>query len=427
MVLEILKSNIAPCFCKAAVLLPHALAACMMAVSLHLLAKYRRRIERRENPFPKNTVLHEMVENEYEAFHRSESAAVKRLVKTCQFGVIQVIAVTLVNVAILDSTARSASRRLLVFFAGTAGIDLSMLGSVDHVLGNVFIFIVFLLVLYSIIFTVSVSKKAIFFFVCLSTLHLYLATKGVFTNASLADSGREWSNCIWVLAQFAYIIGLQYIYSITLMFSKKFDVVTLPEKIQKIVVEAGFRNRVFQTSQDSSKINAFYLTIGFFKPICFIGDIAARLSVEDISGILCHEIGHAKDTTLVLVHWIFMFAYQAVFVFTPYVFAAVSDSVIAPSSFRTVSVEVLYYVNFLSVVVACSLIMNIFRRRSEYFADLYSYERVPEYDIRKGLFHLSLCNEMPIYMPLPFVILFSGHPSTHMRIQALKKKSFPSV
>lgn len=421
MILEILRTNIAPCCYEVAILLPHAVAVCMMAVSLHMLARYRRKIKRKENPFPKDTTLHRMVENEYEAFYKSETAATKKLMRTCQFVVVQAATVTLINVAILNGTVRSASCRLLVFFARIASVDLSMHRNIDHVLGNAFIFIVFLLVVYSIIFLVSASKKAIFFFVCLAALHLHLATKGVFTSTSLVDSKRQWSNCLRVLVQFAYIVGMQYLSSIMLIFSKKFDVKTLPEKMQKIVEETGFYNKVLKTCHRSSKINALYLTIGFFKPICFIGDISARLSVEDISGILCHEIGHAQDTTLTLVHWIFMFAHLAVIVFIPHVFAKVGDAVIAPSSFRAVTVEVLYYVNFLSVVIACSLLMNIFLRRCEYFADRYSYEKVPEYDIRKGLFHLSLCNETPIYMPLPFVILFSGHPSAHMRILALKK------
>lgn len=427
MILELLKANIAPCCCKAAILLPHAAAVCMMAVSLQMLARYRRRIARKENPFPKDTALYEMVENEYEAFHKSETAATKKLMRACQFGVMQAAAVTLVNVAILDSTVRSGSRRLLVFLARTAGVDLARHGNIENALGNAFIFIVFLLAVYSIVFLVSVSKKAIFLFVCLAVLHLLFAAKGMFTSISLVDSSRHWSNCLRVLVQLAYIMGIQYTYSIVLMFSKKFDVETLPEKMQKIVAETGFHNRVLKIYHRSSKINAFYLTIGFFKPVCFIGDIAARLSIEDISGILCHEIGHAQDTTLALVHWVFMFAYQAVIAFVPHAFARVSDAVIAPSSFRTISVEVLYYVNFLSVVIACSLLMNMFRRRSEYFADRYSYEKVPEYDVGKGLFHLSLCNQMPIYTPLPFVILFSGHPSTHVRIQSLKKQSPPSA
>lgn len=425
MILELLKANIAPCCCKAAVLLPHASAVCMMAGSLLMLERYRRRIARRENPFPKDTALYEMVENEYEAFHKSETAATKKLMRTCQFGVMQAAVVTLVNVAILDSTVRNVSRRLLVLLARTVSVDLAKHGNTENALGNAFIFIVFLLAVYSIVFLVSVSKKAVFFFVCLAALHLFFATKGAFTNTSLADSSRHWGNCLRVLVQFAYVMGIHYIYSIVLVFSKRFDEAMLPEKMQQIVASTGFHNRVLRTYRSSSKINAFYLIIGFFKPICFIGDIAGRLSLEDISGILCHEIGHAQDTTLVLVHWIFMFAHQAVIVFIPRVFARVSDAVIAPSSFRTISVEVLYYVNFLSVVIACSLLMNVFRRRSEYLADRYSYEKVPEYDIGKGLFHLSLCNQMPIYTPLPFVILLSGHPSTHMRIQALRKQSPP--
>ncbi|KAL0263920.1 UNVERIFIED_CONTAM: hypothetical protein PYX00_011235 [Menopon gallinae] len=387
------------------------------------LTEYRKRIGRKENPFPSDSALHDMVDNEYEAFHKSETAAAAKLARVCWLGIVQVAVVTLANIVILDETVQDASRRLLVYLAGIAGADLQKQGATEHVLGNAIIFVVFLLVIDSMVFVVCDKKNAALSFASLAALNLFLARRCVFTRASFADPYGYSRKCIQVLVNFVYTIWIQYVISVVLLFLKRFDVSTLPVKMQKIVAGTGFQNRIFETFRGSSKINAFYWVIGFFRPICLVGNVATKLSPEDVSGILCHEIGHAQDTTLTLVLWISAFAFHAILEFVPYFFARVSDVALAQSPFRLVSVEVLYYVNFLSVVVAYFVVINMLRRRSEYFADRYSFKCVPMYDIRRGLFHLSLCNEIPLYMPLPLVVLLSGHPSTHMRIRALQDKA----
>lgn len=415
MTLDKLVARASPSFWRAAVLLPHAAAMAMLVLSLKKLTRYSKKLAKKENPFPKGSVLHDMAENEYEAFHKSETVASRELMQICWFGIIHMAAVLAANVMVLYSTTRNVSRSCVVCLAKALGAE-----GTECVLGNAIVFFALLFTVYIAVFRVSFSWKTLMVFLLFVGLHAFLAARGVFVDTRLSKSGMYSRQYNLALVLLLCAVVNDYVLPVLLVHERRFDIRRLSEKAQRIVEEAGFRDKILDVSPEYGKINAACYVVGFFRPICLIGNIAAKLSVEDLSGVLCHEIGHSQDRVLVLLQHAFTFAYPTAYALAPHFFARVCDAAIADTHFRLVSLDVLYCINFFSVAMACAALTNVFARRGEYFADRYSFEKMPEGDIRKGLFHMSLCNNTPVYSPAPLVVLFSTHPSVHMRILSIK-------
>lgn len=196
-------------------------------------------------------------------------------------------------------------------------------------------------------------------------LHVALAAKGMFvdTRTSKTDMYSWQYNVALLLLLFS--VGGDYVLPLCLVHERRFDIRRLPAKAQQIVVETGFQDKILDVSPESGKINAACLVVGFFRPICLVGNIAEKLTVEELSGILCHEIGHSQDSVLVLLQYVFTFAYPAAYALAPHFFASVCDAAVAGTRFRLVSADVLYCINFFSVGMVCAALTNIFVRRGE--------------------------------------------------------------
>lgn len=271
-----LAAGAGPSCWRAAVLIPHAAAIGMLVVSHQRLVRHSKRLGKRENPFVSGTALHKMVENEYEAFHKSETAAVLDLMQTCRFGSFQMVATLLANIVILYSTARNAFRCALVYVAEAAGVGTLAGESAEHLLGNAIVLAVFFFTLYIMVFRVSFSWKVVPLLVICVGCHVFFAARGLFV-CSDPGTGMYIRQYHVALILLVLSVGRDYIVPLSLVHTKRFDVGTLPDKMQKIVAEAGFQNRILDVSSDSSKVNAACFIVGFFKPICLIGNIAAKL------------------------------------------------------------------------------------------------------------------------------------------------------
>jgi len=203
----------------------------------------------------------------------------------------------------------------------------------------------------------------------------------------------------------------------------------LRNEIQKFSDRAGFKlDNVFviDGSRRSTKSNAYFSGLGSRKRIVLFDTLIKDLSVNEIVGVLAHEIGHYKKKhtltaiiTSIIQTGITLFIFS-LFVDNPQLSAALGSDI--PSfHLGLIAFGVLY--SPISMIIG--LFMNHFSRKHEYSADWFAKEKYNGDALIQALKKLTSKN-LSNLTPHPIYVFFHySHPTLLQRIRALKQKSFP--
>ena len=199
----------------------------------------------------------------------------------------------------------------------------------------------------------------------------------------------------------------------------------LRNEIQKFSNEAGFKlDNVFviDGSRRSTKSNAYFSGLGSRKRIVLFDTLIKDLSVNEIVGVLAHEIGHYKKKhtmtaiiTSIIQTGITLYIFS-LFVDNPQLSAALGSDI--PSfHLGLIAFGVLY--SPISMIIG--LFMNHFSRKNEYTADWFAKEKYNGDALIQALKKLTSKN-LSNLTPHPLYVFFHySHPTLLQRIRALKQ------
>ena len=177
---------------------------------------------------------------------------------------------------------------------------------------------------------------------------------------------------------------------------------------------------VMDGSKRSSKANAFFSGIGSQKSIVLFDTLIKELSIEEITAVLAHEVGHYKHkhvfqsiviSLLQVGALLFIFGWLAASPVMAKVLGAHENSF----HLSLVAFSLLY--SPLSVLTG--LLMNIFSRKNEYEADAYAtqtFGAMPLISSLKKLYITALSNPNP---HPAYVFVHYSHPTLLQRMRAM--------
>lgn len=205
----------------------------------------------------------------------------------------------------------------------------------------------------------------------------------------------------------------------------------LKSRIQDMAKECDFpltEIHVMDGSKRSTKSNAFFTGFGKRKKIALFDTLIENHSIDELLGVLAHEIGHFKKKHIIQ-RMIFSFVQTAVIFFLLGVVTS-QESVFARSLFDAFGVSeistyaglVFFTLLFSPVSRILSVVGNLNSRKHEFEADAYAAnaQGTPEHLIRalKKLAADNLSNLTPHRFP---VFLDYSHPPMLVRIKALRR------
>ena len=205
----------------------------------------------------------------------------------------------------------------------------------------------------------------------------------------------------------------------------------LKSRIQDMAKDCDFpltEIHVMDGSKRSTKSNAFFTGFGKRKKIALFDTLIENHSIDELLGVLAHEIGHFKKKHIIQ-RMIFSFVQTAVIFFLLGVVTS-QESVFARSLFDAFGVSeistyaglVFFTLLFSPVSRILSVVGNLNSRKHEFEADAYAAnaQGTPEHLIRalKKLAADNLSNLTPHRFP---VFLDYSHPPMLVRIKALRR------
>ncbi|BAV58899.1 M48 family metallopeptidase [Candidatus Endomicrobiellum trichonymphae] len=176
-------------------------------------------------------------------------------------------------------------------------------------------------------------------------------------------------------------------------------------------------------SKRSTKSNAFFTGFGKFRRIVLFDTLIQKHTVDGLTSILAHEMGHFKLGHIVK-HIIFSSALSGIMLF---IFSLLIDKAWLYDAFFMRTQDIYAGIIFFSFLYApvsliISPILNYFSRKHEYEADLYSITtyRKPQAMIN-ALKKLSVDNMSNLYPHKFKVFLEYSHPPVLERIKAINR------
>jgi len=182
---------------------------------------------------------------------------------------------------------------------------------------------------------------------------------------------------------------------------------------------------VMDGSKRSTKLNAFFTGLGKFKKIVFFDTLMEKLSIDQIIGVLAHEMGHYKHKHLIKMICASFIQTGLLFFFLSLILN--NENLFEAFSMSNISIYAsLVFFGFLysPVSLFLSLIFNHFSRKHEFEADSYAARSTgsPEHLIQ-GLKILSKTN-LSNLTPHPLQVIFHySHPPVLERIHELRNNS----
>jgi STE24 endopeptidase len=180
-------------------------------------------------------------------------------------------------------------------------------------------------------------------------------------------------------------------------------------------------------SKRSTKSNAFFTGFGKFRRIVLFDTLTQKHTVDELTSILAHEMGHFKLGHIVK-HIFFSFILSGIMLF---VFSLLVDKAWFYDAFfmRTQPVYagiIFFSLLYTPVSLVISTISNYFSRKYEYEADFYAVTtyRKPQAMIN-ALKKLSVDNMSNLYPHKFKVFLEYSHPPILERIKAINRSVSP--
>lgn len=177
---------------------------------------------------------------------------------------------------------------------------------------------------------------------------------------------------------------------------------------------------VMDGSKRSAKANAFFSGLGHKKNIVLYDTLIKDMTIEEITGVLAHEVGHYKKKH-VLKSIVLSVAQMGIMFF---IFGLLADSQVMAkvlgadeNSFHLALVTFSMLYSPISLITG--LLMNIFSRKNEYEADAYAKETYSSVPLITSLKKLSV-NHLSNLQPHPAYVFFHySHPTLLQRINAM--------
>jgi STE24 endopeptidase len=178
---------------------------------------------------------------------------------------------------------------------------------------------------------------------------------------------------------------------------------------------------VMDGSKRSSKANAFFSGLGHKKNIVLYDTLIKDMTIEEITGVLAHEVGHYKKKH-VLQSIVISVAQMGIMFF---IFGLLADSPIMAevlgskeTSFHLALVTFSMLYSPISLVTG--LFMNMLSRKNEYEADAYAKQTYSSEPLVTSLKKLSV-NHLSNLQPHPAYVFFHySHPTLLQRINAMQ-------
>ncbi|AKL97447.1 M48 family metallopeptidase [Endomicrobium proavitum] len=240
--------------------------------------------------------------------------------------------------------------------------------------------------------------------------------------------------------KFAWIYSFAAVAVIEMFFAFVYPVVIMPlfnkftplkngklkTSVEKYAAKENFKMKglfTMDNSKRSTKSNAFFTGFGRFRRIVLFDTLIKKHTVEELTSVLAHEMGHfklghiKKDLIYGFISMAFMFFLLSVFINSPWLFEAFK--------MQTASVYAgVVFFGFLYIPISfiIGIISSAISRKHEYEADAYAVKtyKKPKAMI-DALKKLSVDNLSNLYPHKFKVFLEYSHPPTLERIEAIKK------
>ncbi|MBS1623663.1 MAG: M48 family metallopeptidase [Bacteroidetes bacterium] len=240
-----------------------------------------------------------------------------------------------------------------------------------------------------------------------------------------------------LLGGYFWIAGWAVVSSVTLFIAAFYTSVLLPVFNKLIPLESGdLRSQieryaekvsfpltnimVMNGSKRSSKANAFFSGMGSSKSIVLYDTLIEKMTPDEITAVLAHEVGHYKKKHILQSMAISVVQMGIIF----FVFGWVAGN---PLMAEVLGVkENRFYLSLLTFTMLYSPVstliglgMNVFSRKNEYEADAYvkeTYSAAPLISSLKKLYSDQLGNPQP---HPAYVFVHYSHPTLLQRIRAM--------
>lgn len=240
-----------------------------------------------------------------------------------------------------------------------------------------------------------------------------------------------------LLGGYFWIAGWAVVSSVTLFIAAFYTSVLLPVFNKLIPLESGdLRSQieryaekvsfpltnimVMNGSKRSSKANAFFSGMGSSKSIVLYDTLIEKMTPDEITAVLAHEVGHYKKKHILQSMAISVVQMGIIFV----IFGWVAGN---PLMAEVLGVkENRFYLSLLTFTMLYSPVstliglgMNVFSRKNEYEADAYAketYSAAPLISSLKKLYSDQLGNPQP---HPAYVFVHYSHPTLLQRIRAM--------
>jgi STE24 endopeptidase len=234
-----------------------------------------------------------------------------------------------------------------------------------------------------------------------------------------------WLVALGVLTLFSLFMNMFYSNLIVPLFNKQTPLEDgdLRDAITAFSDKAGFKLKnifVIDGSKRSTKANAYFTGLGAKKRIVLYDTLINDLDIDEIVGVLAHEVGHYKKkhtltgVILSIVQTGALLFILSLFVGSPVLSEALDASV--PSfHIGLIAFGILY--SPLSLILGIG--MNVMSRKNEYQADRYASEMFRPQPLVEALKKLSRKN-LSNLTPHPVYVFFHySHPPLYQRVKAL--------
>jgi len=199
----------------------------------------------------------------------------------------------------------------------------------------------------------------------------------------------------------------------------------LREKIEEYARTVNFPVKnimVINGSKRSSKANAFFSGIGKGKKIVLYDTLIDNHSIDELVGILAHEVGHYKKKHIILsmiLSWLqigFMLWLLSRFVFSASLSAALG------ATHTEIHINLIVFgILFEPVSLLTGLLMNMLSRKNEYEADAYAAQTSDKSSFINALIRLSTDNLSNLKPHPAYVFFHYSHPTLLQRIDSIRK------
>lgn len=198
----------------------------------------------------------------------------------------------------------------------------------------------------------------------------------------------------------------------------------LRNAIRKLSEKAGFRLQniyVIDSSKRSTKSNAYFSGLGAKKRIVLFDTLIHDLSVNEITAVLAHEIGHykKKHTLAGIIIGIIQTG------ITLFIFSLLVDNPQLTKALGSTQPSfhmglIAFGILYSPISLISGLLMNVVSRKNEYEADRFTMEYNLQGDLISGLKKLSGKNLTNLTPHPAYVFFHYSHPTLLQRIRALK-------